>query len=403
MKRDGLRLQALVLCAAIIRGLGNACIATPRMMLWPRRRPLRAERICVCRVGAIGDLVCATPALFAIRRAYPEAHVTLLTTPGKYGGARHARDLFGGAEWIDDIIVYELDDIATVKKRLAFAMKLRARKFDAWFDLPLDRARFSRMIRDMALARLLGARWAFGWRLDHIRFAAKAEAEVKEFPDEVERLAEVLAACGIEDATTFPPLVDEVQDHLIGGALRDFEASGRQLIAIAPGARRSCNLWPIDRFATVCANLTASGATIFLIGGTDDYAMCEQIASRAGGQPRNFAGKLSLMQSCALISRCDLLICVDSGPQHLAAAVGTTCVALFSQRNQRRRWYPHGSRHVVLEGSVECHTCLLDSCPYDNRCMKQITTEQVIAAAHSILRTNCRRGVEIAERDAQSG
>lgn len=402
MKRARLRVRALVLCAATIRHLGNVCIATARIMLWPRRRPLRAARICVCRVGAIGDLVCATPALFAIRRAYPEAHVTLLTTPGKYGGARHARDLLGGAEWIDEIIVYELDDIATVKTRLAFAMKLRARKFDAWFDLPLDRAKFSRMIRDMILARLLGARWGFGWRLEHIGFAAKAEAEVKEFPDEVERLADVLDACGIEEATTFPPLVDEVQDRLIGRALRDFEASGRPLIAIAPGARRSCNLWPIDSFAAVCSSLMSSGATIFLIGGTDDYAMCKRIASRAGGRSRNLAGKLSLMQSCALISRCDLLISVDSGPQHLAAAVGTRCVALFSQRNQRRRWYPHGSRHVVLEGSVECHTCLLDSCPYNNRCMKQITADQVLAAAHSILRTNCRRGMEIAGRDARS-
>ncbi|HLX37578.1 MAG TPA: glycosyltransferase family 9 protein, partial [Candidatus Binataceae bacterium] len=90
--------------------------------------------------------------------------------------------------------------------------------------------------------------------------------------------------------------------------------------------------------------------------------------------------------TCALLSRCDLLICVDSGPQHLAAAVGTRCVAIFSQRNPRRRWYPHGRGHIVLEGEVECHTCLLDTCPFDNRCMKQISTAQVLDAADSILR-----------------
>lgn len=360
------------------------------MVLWPRRRSARAARVCVCRVGAIGDLVCATPALHAIRRAYPEAHLTLLTTPGKYGGARHATDLLGSAKWIDEILVYEINDVATFRNRLAFAMELRARKFDVWFDLPMDRAKLSRMIRDMILARLLGVRWAFGWRLEHVGFAAKAEAEIKEFPDEVERLAHVLRRCGIDDATRFPPLVDPAQDALMGSILRDFEQSDRALIAIAPGARRPCNLWGIDRFAQVCENLAASGAAVFLIGSADDFAMCEQISAHARGYAKNLAGKLSLMQSCALLRRCDVLLCVDSGPQHLAAAVGTRCVALFSQRNQRRRWYPHGSHHIVLEGAVECHTCLLDTCPHDNRCMKQISVEAVLAATHSILRQRTR-------------
>jgi heptosyltransferase-3 len=76
---------------------------------------------------------------------------------------------------------------------------------------------------------------------------------------------------------------------------------------------------------------------------------------------------------------------VDSGPQHLAASVGTPCVAIFSQRNPRRRWYPHGNRHRVLEGAVPCHTCLLDVCPHDNLCMKQISADEVVAAARAIL------------------
>ena len=377
----------MVFCAALLRNLGNACIATLRTVLWPRRRPPSAARICVYRIGAIGDLVCATPALFAIRRAYPDAHLTLLTTPGNYSRSRHAEDLLSGANWIDEILIYELDEIRNIKARLAFARKLRARKFDAWFDLTLDRAKFGRMLRDMVLARLLGVRWAWGWRLDHIGFAARAEAEVKEFPDEVERLAGVLRSCGLEDdAASFPPFPDEIADQAIRQLLRDFDNGRRPVVAIAPGARRPCNLWPTDRFAAVCAYLSAGGAAVFLIGGVGDYAMCEQIRSKS--RATNLAGKLSLRESCALLRECDLLICVDSGPQHLAAAVGTRCVAIFSQRNQRRRWYPYGSQHVVLEGSVECHTCLLDICPNDNRCMKQIAVEHVIAAVRSSLETN---------------
>ena len=287
------------------------------------------------------------------------------------------------------IICYDLDEIRTLKARLAFGARLRARKFDVWFDLTLDRASFIRMIRDMMMVRLLGARWAFGWRLEHVGFAVKAEAEMKEFPDEVERLAAVLCSCGVAgDATSFPLFADAPRGDSIQHFLPQLELNGGSLVAIAPGARRPCNLWPIDRFATVAAELASHGSAIIFIGDADDREICAQIASRAELAAVNLAGMLSLAASCALLRQCDLLICVDSGPQHLAAAVGTPCVALFSQRNQRRRWYPHGSQHVVLEGSVECHTCLLDVCPYDNRCMRQITAERVLEAANSRLMKN---------------
>ena len=143
-------------------------------------------------------------------------------------------------------------------------------------------------------------------------------------------------------------------------------------------------MWPSERFAAVAIDLISRGVTIVLIGGPEDYLMCEDLASQVGFAA-NLAGKLSISESCTLLRRSDLLICVDSGPQHLAAAVGTPCVALFSRRNPRRRWYPYGSNHIVLEGSVECHTCLLDTCPNDNRCMKQISIEDVLAAAHEKL------------------
>ena len=146
----------------------------------------------------------------------------------------------------------ELDEIGSIRDRFAFARKLRAQKFDLWFDLTLDRAGFARMLRDMIFARLLGVRWAFGWRLEHLGFAAKAEAEVKVFPDEVERLAEVLRDCGIEtDITSFPPFVDEPPDNAMCDLLIELRVDEQPMVAIAPGARRSCNLWPVDRFEAV--------------------------------------------------------------------------------------------------------------------------------------------------------
>ena len=392
MRSNKIARFVIVRLASVVRLAGNGVIELLRCVLWPRRRPLHAERICIYRIGAIGDLVCAMPAMFAIRRAHPQAHLTLLTTPGKYRGARHAQDLLGSAKWIDDIITYEIDEIGSIAERLELGAKLRAHRFDLWFDLTLERASFSRIIRDMMLARLIGARWACGWRLEHLGFAVRAEAEVKEFPNEVERLAGVLRACGINgDATRFPPFADKGNDDTVKLLLGDPNFAGRPLVAIAPGARRPCNLWPLERFAAVSADLASRGIAVVLIGSDHDRASCEQIRSRCDNHLINLAGKLTLLESCALLRRCDLLICVDSAPQHLAAAVGGRCVALFSQRNPRRRWYPHGGQHRVLEGSVKCHSCLLDACPYDNRCMKQITVEQVLGAVDGILQMNAGR------------
>src|SRR5208283_4422231 len=149
------------------------------------------------------------------------------------------------------------------------------------------------------------------------------------------------------DATRFPPFVSEPAEAL-RFLLHGEKSDRRPVVAIAPGARRPCNLWPTARFAAVCADLVGRGVAVFLIGSGEDYALCEQI--RCGSLATNLAGKLSLAESIDLLRRCDLLLCVDSGPQHLASAVGARCVAIFSQRNPRRRWYPHGDRHQVLEG-----------------------------------------------------
>ena len=112
-------------------------------------------------------------------------------------------------------------------------------------------------------------------------FRGESEAEVQDFPDEVERLAGLLHACGIDRATKFRRSVAKLNTMRTGGFFY-FENDGRPIVAIAPGARRPCNLWPTDRFASVCAHLTASGVAVFLVGSDADRAECEQINSLAG-------------------------------------------------------------------------------------------------------------------------
>jgi heptosyltransferase-3 len=114
-------------------------------------------------------------------------------------------------------------------------------------------------------------------------------------------------------------------------------------------------------------------------------AMCERIAKAIGRNAVSLAGKTTVRESCEVLARCAMLICNDSGVQHLAAAVGTPCVSLFTRREFPGMWWPHGAQHEVLLKDVECHTCFLDACPYDNKCIKAIGVDEVIAAAGRVL------------------
>jgi ADP-heptose:LPS heptosyltransferase len=326
-------------------------------------------------------MICALPAMHAIRQAYPDAQLSLLTSPGRKG-AVGAAELLDGAKWLDELLVYHTDDFATLRQRLKLLRRLRERAYDVWIELPQNLQPMRVMLRNMVTARLAGARWAYGWRLARIRWAAQAQSELLTFPNEVERLLSVIADCGIpSQAAVFPLPISDRDRELVDEVLDHNGLAPQTLVAIAPGAKRSTNRWPLDRFAQVGRHLVREGFQVLIMGGGSDAEDCETVASSIGPGALNLAGQLSLLQSCQLLKRCELLICNDSGVQHLAAAVGTSCLSIFSFWQPRRQWWPYGSQHTVLYKWVECHTCLLDRCPYDNRCIKLIGADEVIAWA----------------------
>jgi lipopolysaccharide heptosyltransferase II len=377
------RQQALA--ARAVGACGNAFLQGAARCAWPRRRPLDAQRVCIYRIGNIGDTACAIPAMHAIRRAYPAAHLTLVTSPGK-ASAVGARELLEGVSWLDEIVVYHAEDIASARGRLGLLRNLRARKFDLWIELPAVAASLTRLFRNLIVAREAGVRWGFGWRYEP-RFAARSQTLFNDFPDEVERLLEIVRAAGFDgDDREFPlELGDSNQRSVTALLTQAGMAAAEPMIAFAPGAKLEPNRWPVDRFIEVGKRLAARGYAIVVLGGSSDAPACDGIAKSIGRNAASLAGKTSVRDSCELLARCAMLICNDSGVQHLGAAVGTPCVSLFTRREFPGMWWPHGSQHEVLLKDVECHTCFLDACPYDNKCIKMIGVDEVIAAAARVL------------------
>ncbi len=372
-------------------GFLNRALAALAWLRWPRSRPAQAANICVFRIGNIGDIVCALPALRAVREAYPKARLTLLTSPGKRG-MPGAAELLDGVEWIDEIIVYHGDEIGTVRQRAGLLLKLRARRFDAWVELPQNLSSPLRQFRDLFFTALVGPKWARGWRIHTLRLWAQAQSEFLDFPNEVDRLLRISEEAGFA-APTDPYALPrsratrEAVDRVLGAA------NGKPIAAVAPGAKRATNAWPLERFGEVGAYLAGQGYSVVLLGAEGDRQACGRIAALVGPQGMNLAGSLTLTESWELLRRCRLVVCVDSGVQHLAAAVGTPCVSLFSFWQLIGKWRPHGDRNLVIQKWVPCHTCYYEVCPHENACMKAISAEEVIDAARSLERAPAQRAL----------
>jgi ADP-heptose:LPS heptosyltransferase len=368
-----------------LRAAANGVLGGAAKCLWPRARPRDAARVCIYRIGNVGDTMCAVPAMRAIRRAYPTAHLTLVTSPGAAGSVG-ARELLEGASWLDSIVVYHAEDIGSPTGRWKIIGEMRARNLDVWIELPVVAATFPTLLRNMLVARMAGARWGFGWRYERLRLFAQAQSEHLQFPNEVDRLLEGLRATGIDSAPSDHQF--DLNDSDRRGVSEMFERlrpGASEIVAFAPGAKAEPNRWPASRFIEVGRILAARQFTIAVLGGNDDAAICERIANSIGPAAINLAGGTTLRASCEILARSLMLVCNDSGVQHLAAAVGTPCLSLFSRRDFLGKWWPHGTGHQVLWKQVPCHTCFLDDCPRDNECIKLIGVDEVITAIDQTL------------------
>lgn len=163
--------------------------------------------------------------------------------------------------------------------------------------------------------------------------------------------------------------------------------SGRN-IALLPCSRWPTKNWPPEYFAAL-AKALRNEASLFVFGSPEDAAVGQQIAEAAGGGVVNQCGRTSLAELGGWLAAMDLVITVDSGPMHIAAATGTPVLALFGPTDPRRTG-PYGAAHrVLVREGLACRPCLSRTCRLpeaDTRCLRGLTPEVVLAAARDMLK-----------------
>jgi heptosyltransferase-2 len=159
-------------------------------------------------------------------------------------------------------------------------------------------------------------------------------------------------------------------------------------VGLGPGASfGSAKRWIPERYAAVGDGLCRhQGARIAILGGPAERPLADAVAAGMRAPARNLCGQTTTAEMVGVLSRLDVLVTGDSGPMHVAAALGVPVVAVFGPTDWRET-APRGDRHRVVREPVHCSPCKLRDCPIDHRCMTRISADRVVGEVRALLGT----------------
>src|SRR6266566_9163710 len=361
---------------------------------------LAAKNILAVRLDNIGDVVMLGPALRAVKETSPQAHLTLLASPA----GSNAVPLL---PWIDDVITWRpvWQDVGTLSggqvRRMPFDPErerelismLAERKFDA----ALIFTSFSQTPHVPGyVCYLAGIPLRAG---ESKEFAGSTlTAELKGTPDEIHQVERNLllvehlgfVARDRQLMVTFPDAAREAALNLLTRIGID---PHQPYILLHPGASAQARRYPAERYGVLVRLLTRQDWQVLVTGVEREGALIQEVVEHAP-KARYLVGGTTLAEYAALIERARLVICNDTLPMHLADAVRTPVVVMFSGTDFEEQWRPRATPSRLLRRETSCHPCYLLECPIGQPCL-DILPEEVIEEVEALL-TDTRIGNPIA-------
>ena len=340
---------------------------------------LAPRRIVVFRALQLGDMLCAVPALKALRNTVPHAHIALIGLPWATAFVERYGSL------VDELIVFPgapgfPEQTETDAHLPAFFSAMRSRDF----DLAIQMHGSGGPANDLLVE--FGARASAGF----VQPGERARAGV--FIDWPERLPEVdrylaltgaLGAAPVERQSAFPFNRLDGEQYAALTAAHGIEA--HRLVLMHPGAQLPSRRWPAERFAEVADRLAADGWQIAITGTAAEASLTGAVLGAMTAPALHLAGATSLGALAALVAHARLVVCNDTGVSHIAAATATASVVIASG-SDTQRWAPlDHARHRVLADYPACRPCQFRDCPYGHPCALNIGVEQVVHVAREQL------------------
>jgi ADP-heptose:LPS heptosyltransferase len=332
------------------------------------------RRIAVFRALQLGDMLCSVPALRALRRAWPDAHITLIGLPWATRFVERFPSL------IDELVVFpgargfpEQEESDAGLPRFFAAMR------DRRFDLAIQMHGSGGPAND--IVSQFGAASYAGFRQPHEARDDGFIAWPEDLPEPHRYLA-LMRALGIDatdDALWFPLTPHDRCEYAALETRHGIEPE--RLIVLHPGAQLPSRRWPAARFAQVADALSAHGWQIAITGTSNEAAITAAVLGAMAAPALHLTGSTTLGGLAALVARARLVVCNDTGVSHVAAAMRTPSTVIASG-SDTRRWAPlDRARHRVLADYPPCRPCAFRDCPYGHPCALNVSVERVVEAA----------------------
>jgi heptosyltransferase-2 len=326
----------------------------------------------------VGDAVMQIPALRELRRALPDAHITLATRAWSQG-------IFEDADFIDEILPFEKDD-SVFKQAKAWREKK--------FDLAIL---FTNSFESALVAKLGRAKSRIGYSNEGRSFLLTQSIPVPDWKGTrhevfyylnlVSELEKSLSGESrvFSNSPRFELQVSEKRKEAARVFLQGNNVDlKKKTVAFCVGSTNSrAKRWQTESYAKLNDKLqNESNVNVVLIGSKEELEVSEEVYANAEVKPILLTGKTSLAELTAVLSLCDLLVSNDTGPAHIAAALEIKTLVIFGPTNPLTT---HPVNAEIVRREVECSPCMLRDCPIDHRCMTRISADDVFEKTEDLL------------------
>lgn len=308
------------------------------------------DRVVIYRVGSLGDTVIALPCFHKLAKSFPNAERYVLTNIPVSSKAAALELILGQSGLIDGVVDYPVR-LRSFKEMWRLARRLRELGARTLVYLAPTKGHSALVYRDMLFFRLSGFSRIIGAPLKRDLRHARVDETTGFEEYECSRLVRCLESLGpidLDDPGNWSLELTAAELKAGNEALEPF--AGKPFVAMNMGGKFIENHWGQGNWRELLRTLasTHSGYGLLFLGAADEADAVADVAHAWPGRVINACGKLLPRESGAALRRASLFIGHDSGPMHLAAAVGVTCVAPFSGLNRPRRWHPYGAKHRIV-------------------------------------------------------
>jgi heptosyltransferase I len=344
--------------------------------------------ILIVKLSAVGDVIHTLPSLSALRKLYPDAHITWVVEEAAAG-------LVENHPYLDKVLIsrrkswikyFRKGEICRPLREIrAFLKELRRRPYDLVID-------FHGLLKSALIVLFSGGLRKLGYdslqELSGLFYNEKIPEDMNKHA--VDRYLDFPHYLGVK--TVQPEFIlpsDSAAQANVKSMLKKYHLKNKKFIAVNPVAYWDTKLWDNEKFARLADSIkTKLNAEVVFTG--SEKSSIEMIIAQMSSKAVSLAGETTLAELADVYKKALMVITTDSGPMHLAAAVGTPVVALFGPTDPKRTG-PYGEGHTIIRVDLPCSPCFLKTCP-TKKCMQSISPEQVFAIIEERLKEGGKDG-----------